>query len=92
MPKKEYDYYIRRVGPTDFEVAKFEDFGGDQPVALYKVTWDPKTGRGKCNCPAAAYRGTGVNDKHVQMVKKWVENGDSFHPKQPGKEVNLGQK
>lgn len=76
-----YDYYIRRLGPTEFEVTKFLEFGGDQPISLYKVSWNPKTERGSCDCPAATYRGKGINDKHIQAVKKWVANGDSFIPK-----------
>lgn len=80
-----YDYYVRRLGPTEFEVAKFIDFDGDQPVSVYKVTWNSKTGKGSCDCPAATYRGTGINDKHIQLVKGWVANGDSFQKVQTEK-------
>jgi hypothetical protein len=87
---KEFDYYIRRIGPTSFEVAKFESFGGDQPKSVYQISWDPKTQRGRCNCPAYVYRGKGVQDKHIQMVKKWVEQGDSFETtKQPVGDIKL---
>lgn len=79
MPfKKEhpYEYFIRRASPKDFEVAKFSTLGGDQPVALYHVKWDASQvgGGGRCDCPAASYRGTGPHDKHVVMVKEWVAN------------------
>lgn len=84
MAKTKYEYFIKRKGPIDFEVAKFEDFGGSQPVSLYKVVWDPHSGKGKCDCPAYVYRQMGTNDKHIQMVKQWVANGDSFHPPTPG--------
>lgn len=68
------EYFIRRISSTEFEVAKFASIGGDQPLAVYKVVWDAVRSHpgGRCNCPAASYRGTGASDKHVVMVKHWV--------------------
>lgn len=82
----EYEYVIFRLGEDKFEVVKFNIYASDEAPAsaIYHVTWNSNTGKGKCDCPAAAYRQTGINDKHVQMVKKWVENGDQFSPKRGG--------
>lgn len=72
MPKSAPEYVIGQsaVAPNKFTVAKFE--GGDEPKVVYDVTYNPETGYGKCDCPAAAYRGTGSGDKHVLMVKQWL--------------------
>jgi hypothetical protein len=71
------EYFIRRsLGDLQFEVTKFVD--GDLPVATYKVTYNDSTGIGKCDCPAATYRQTGSNDKHVRLVKKWLELGEKI--------------
>ena len=69
------EYFIKRtLGDLHFEVTKFVD--GDLPVATYKVTYDHSTGKGKCDCPAATYRQTGSDDKHVRLVAKWIELGE----------------
>lgn len=87
MPKaKDFEYYIKRIDATHFEVAKFATLDGDQPLAVYRVRWDTARMSGRCDCPAGSYRGTGTNDKHVQMVAQWVSNGDSFQP--PGGKSN----
>lgn len=73
MAKEEQcEYYIGRLGPITFQVTKFRD-GDETPAAVYNVQWDETTGKGKCDCPAGTYRGTGPNDKHVKMVRNWVE-------------------
>jgi hypothetical protein len=53
-----------------FSVTKFGD--GDFPLNTYTVLYNPITGYGKCDCPAAAYRNTGSADKHVKMVAAWL--------------------
>lgn len=69
------EYFIKRVlGDLQFEVTKFVD--GDLPVNTYKVTYDAVTGKGKCDCPAATYRQTGSNDKHVRLVRRWINLGE----------------
>lgn len=65
------DYVIREVGKDRYEVAKFV-YGCAQPTAVYTVTFN-KLGQGKCDCAAAVYRGTGDGDKHVKMVRKWLQ-------------------
>lgn len=76
-----YEYYVKRLGPNAFEVAKFPaGFGGDQPLVVYNVMYSPDGNLGKCDCPAATYRGTGKNDKHVKLVAEWVKNGDRWLP------------
>lgn len=66
------EYFIKRtLGDLHFEVTKFVD--GDLPVATYKVEYNDSTGVGKCDCPAATYRQTGSNDKHVRLVRRWLE-------------------
>lgn len=77
----DFVYFIKRVGPIDFEVAKFDDMsGGEQPLAIYNVMWDPHAnppiGRGRCNCQAYVYKRVGMADKHINGVKKWVEGGE----------------
>lgn len=54
-----------------FTVTKFGN--GDMPLNTYTVLFNPQTGYGKCDCPAAVYRNTGSADKHVLMVKKWLD-------------------
>ena len=71
------EYYIRRTGEITFAVAKFNSMtGGEQPLAVYSVIWDPSRNRGKCDCPAGMYRGTGADDKHVKMVRDWITQGE----------------
>jgi hypothetical protein len=69
---QEADYVIGQsaADPTQFTVSKFE--GGEQPTATYKVIYRPKTGFGRCDCPAATFRFTGSKDKHVLLVKRWL--------------------
>jgi hypothetical protein len=77
MPEVDYVIARKRRGDRDkestelFTVAKFIE-GEESPSRVYTVRhtagdyW-------KCDCPAAAFRGTGRSDKHVQMVIKWLE-------------------
>ena len=65
------DYVIARKGEDTFTVTKFVDKG--IPFNVYNVIYKPKTGYGKCDCPAAVYRQTGSADKHVLMVKTWLD-------------------
>lgn len=76
----EYEYVVFRLGEDRFEVVKFDVHASDEApaTAIYHVTFNPITGKGKCDCPAATYRQTGANDKHIRLVKKWIENGDRF--------------
>lgn len=82
MPTAEkFEYYVRRRGEITFEVAKFREMtGGEQPLVVYNVVYDPSRNppRGKCDCPAGTYRQTGVNDKHVQIVREWIEKGEQI--------------
>lgn|GEM_PF-4547520 len=66
------DYVIgqSRIAPNTFTVSKFGD--GDVPLVTYNVIYNPNTGYGKCDCPAARYRSTASGDKHVLMVKAWL--------------------
>jgi len=76
--KSKAEYCIRRVlGGLHFEVTKFAD-DGDLPIVTYKVQYDHSTGKGKCDCPAATYRQTGSTDKHVRLVRKWIELGEKI--------------
>jgi hypothetical protein len=74
MAKKEYNYVVGRLGEQLFSVAKFED-GREAPSSVYNVTFDPATGTGLCNCPAAGWRNTGSNDKHVALVRDFLKQG-----------------
>lgn len=65
------DYVIARKGEDTFTVTKFGDKG--IPLNVYNVIYKPKTRYGKCDCPAAVYRQTGSADKHVLMVKTWLD-------------------
>lgn len=68
------DYVIGRLQePNTFRVTKFV---GDAPKNSYTVKFVPATGYGRCDCPAGMYRHTGSADKHVLMVKKWLEAGN----------------
>lgn len=74
-----YEYYVRRVGEVNYEVSKFDSMaGGAQPLVVYKVIYEPGRLRGKCDCPAGTYRQTGIKDKHVQIVKEWIEGGEQL--------------
>jgi len=76
---KTFEYYVRRTGEIAFEVSKFDSMeGGSQPLVTYKVIYDPSRNppRGKCDCPAGMYRQTGIKDKHVQIVREWIEGGE----------------
>lgn len=81
--KSTADYVIARLGPAKFQVAKFGD--SEQPLAVYTVEYSVESDKGKCDCQAAIYRGTGSQDKHVRMVAQWVKNGDSPTPKEKPK-------
>jgi hypothetical protein len=70
---KDVEYFVKQVDDVHFEVAKFNFRVGSEPIAVYKVRYNPATGAGRCDCPAASYRGTGAEDKHVKMVKEWLE-------------------
>lgn len=70
------EYYITETSPGEFEVAKFSSMsGGEQPVAVYNVKYNPPRQLGRCNCPAGSYRGTANTDKHVLMVAQWITDG-----------------
>lgn len=76
---KKFEYIIRRVEAGKYEVRKFDPDtlnGGGQPLALYNVVYDPPRKLGRCDCPAATYRGTGNVDKHVQIVQQWIAAGE----------------
>lgn len=74
---EKFEYYVRRIGEINYEVAKFSSMtGGEQPLVVYKVVYDPSRGRGKCDCPAGTYRQTGINDKHVKIVQQWIAGGE----------------
>jgi len=74
------EYIIGQVGEGKFTVAKFEP-GEPLPRVVYNVSYNHVTGRGKCDCPAAMYRGTGAQDKHVLMVAGWLATGrTAFNP------------
>ena len=65
------DYVVaKKTEPNHYQVTKFGD--DSIPLGVYSVVYNPNTGYGKCDCPAAAYRQTGARDKHVQMVKGWL--------------------
>lgn len=65
------DYVVAKLeGDNKYQVTKFGD--GEVPLQVYLVTYNPTTGYGRCDCPAAAYRNTGSMDKHVLMVKGWL--------------------
>jgi len=72
-----FEYYVRRLGVINYEVAKFGSMtGGEQPLVVYKVIYDPSRNRGLCDCPAGMYRGTGILDKHVRIVQDWIAGGE----------------
>lgn len=79
--QEKFEYFVKRVGerPTHgyskFTVSKFAD-GEPHPVQVYNVDYNETTGIGKCDCPAAQYRQTGSQDKHVQMTIKALASGD----------------
>lgn len=74
--KKVFEYYIREKELGVYLVAKFDSMtGGEQPLSEYTVKYDPPKIRGKCNCAAGSYRGTGETDKHVIMVQDWIAGG-----------------
>lgn len=64
------EYYIRRK-EGQFEVAKFE--GRSWPSAVYYVFHN--TDGWNCTCSGAMRNGGGINEKHVQMVGKWLAMG-----------------
>jgi hypothetical protein len=73
--REDFEYVIGQsaVNPLAFTVTKFI---GDAPRVTYNVVCNIATGYGKCDCPAAAYRNTGSADKHVLMVRKWLQAGN----------------
>lgn len=78
MATKEYEYVIRELEPGKFEVKKFDPDtinDGGQPLHTYYVLYNPPHQRGRCDCPAGTYRGTGANDRHVGFVIRWIEGG-----------------
>lgn len=62
------EYYVKRVGLTDFEVAKFE--GTEAPSAIYNVRL--KDGHWSCDC----FSGRGDHDKHANLVARWLDDGE----------------
>jgi len=79
MTTEKFEYYVRRLGEINYEVAKFSSMsGGEQPLVVYNVVYDPVRARGKCDCPAGTYRQTGINDKHVQIVRDWIAGGEQL--------------
>lgn len=76
MAKTQFEYYVRQIDEVNYEVAKFASMdGGEQPINVYNVVWNAVRGTGKCNCAAGTYRGTGKEDKHVKMVRQWIDGG-----------------
>ena len=67
--------YVIGVGakPNHYTVAKFRPGDSGAPAVVYEVVFNPDTGYGRCNCPAAAYRNTGSADKHCKMVADWLK-------------------
>lgn len=61
-----------REGERLFSVSKFS--GGEQPENLYFVKYDPPTNSMQCDCPNRR-RNAHINDKHGQMVAKWLLAG-----------------
>lgn len=78
-------YGVRRVGPAEFQVAKFD--GHQEPDAVYEVT-DRGDSAWRCTCPGA-FRQHG-NCKHARLVRAakrageppalWTADGDGFAP------------
>lgn len=69
------EYIISQTGSDTYEVAKFDSLeGGEQPLAVYDVRYNPSRGIGKCNC-WPGMRGAAMNDKHVKLVVKWLAEG-----------------
>jgi len=65
------EYYIRRMGPEEYQVSKFS--GNDVPDVSYTVKLATSRERGSCDCPAGMYRKKGLEDKHIQMVMRWID-------------------
>jgi hypothetical protein len=63
------------MSDTQFKVAKF--LGGEQPDNIYHVTLvkEGEKVEMRCDCPNRR-RGKGTNDKHGQMVAKWLLQGE----------------
>lgn len=77
MPKekRKYEYYVKEKESGVYIVSKFESMlGGEQPLSAYTVKYDPPRIRGKCDCWPGR-RGAGESDKHVGIVKEWLEKG-----------------
>ena len=54
-----------------FEIAKFD--GTKAPVDVYFVSYAQSTGTGKCSCRGYRVHGKGNNDKHILMIKEWLD-------------------
>ena len=72
------EYYVRRTAPSNasrqfFVVTKFE--GGEEPSAIYHVTWDTHRDEMQCDCPNRR-RGKGTDDKHGRLIREWICNGE----------------
>lgn len=73
--KKKFEYFVKETTPGNYEVTKFDSMaGGEQPLAMYHVKYDPPRQLGKCECWPGR-RGAGPTDKHVRIVVQWIESG-----------------
>lgn len=78
-------YGVRRVGPAEFQVAKFD--GHQDPAEVYEVT-DRGSSAWRCTCPAS--RRAYGDCKHARLVRAaerageppalWAVDGDGFAP------------
>jgi hypothetical protein len=64
--------YKLRPGQRLFAIAKFE--GSDTTDTIYYVVYTEKDNIMQCDCPNKR-RGAHINDKHGQMVAKWLIAG-----------------
>lgn len=64
--------YKLRPGQRLFAVAKFD--GGETTDTIYYVVYTQKDNVMQCDCPNRR-RGAHINDKHGQMVAKWLIAG-----------------
>lgn len=67
------EYIPAEINPgTLFTISKFD--GGEQPEAVYFILYDKKKNEMRCDCPNRR-RAKHINDKHGQMIAKWLLAG-----------------
>lgn len=67
------EYYVKRKGGTEFEVAKFT--GDSTPEATYQVDWSSSFSKGRCDC--MAYRSGKTRPcKHMKLVQAFILQGE----------------